>query len=488
MTTLPTSEKLSFMMDLYSAAASANFFTDTKQDETVCWFDLSFRKLPELGGFCITAGLRQVADILENLHFEEEELRELKNRGCPESFLDYLRHFHFCCDIWAVPEGTPVFPGEPVLKVRGPAVQAQMIETILMQTINHQSLIATKANRIVRAAQGRRVVEFGARRAQGATAALSGARAAYIGGCSATTCAAGALMHGIPTFGTMTHNYIQMFPNEYEAFTAYAKAFPDQCVLLIDTYSTLRSGLPNAIRVFNEVLLPMGKRPCGVRIDSGDLAYLSKKVRRELNEAGFPDCDIIASNSLDEHIIREMIQHGARVDTFMVGEKLITSNEAPIFPGVYKLTAIEKDGEILPIIRLAENVEKITTPCPKLLWRLFDMETGKAIADLMSTQDEDLSNCESYLLFDPDYTWKRKEVRNFVARQLLTPFFKDGKCVYKFPALKDTRFYCAQQVDSLWEEVLRFEYPHNYYVDLSQKLWDIKNNLIRKIRNGGGES
>ena len=487
MNALASFDKLSMMMDFYSSAATANAFRGEGADEAICWFDLSFRKTPELGGFCITAGLRQVADILENLHFTEEELSYLASQGCPESFLAYLRTFRFSCDIWAVPEGTPVFAGEPVLKVRGPAVQAQLIETILMQTMNHETLIATKANRIVRAAQGRRVVEFGARRAQGATAAMQGARAAYIGGCSATTCAKSAMAYGIPHFGSMTHNYIQMFDSEYEAFRAYAEAFPDNCVLLIDTYSTLHSGLPNAIRVFNEVLLPRGKRPVGVRLDSGDLAYLSKKVRRILNEAGFPDCDIIASNSLDEQIIREMVQHGARVDTFLVGEKLITSSTAPVFPGVYKLTATEKSGEIKPVIRLSENVEKITTPCPKLLWRLFDMETGKAIADLMTTEDEDISACRSYRLFDPDYTWKQKEVENFVARQLLTPFFKDGKCVYRFPALKEVRDYCMQQVDSLWEEVLRFEYPHNYYVDLSQKLWDIKNNLIQTMRGRNAE-
>lgn len=479
-----TTFALSMMMDFYSSAATASFFKDKANLEKITWFDLSFRKAPELGGFCITAGLKQVADILSNLAFDKDDIEYLAAQGCPEAFLDYLENFRFSCDIWAVPEGTPVFAGEPILKVKGPALQAMLIETVLLQTMNYQSLIATKANRIVRAAQGRKVIEFGARRAQGASAALEGARSAYIGGCSATTCAQSSMKFGIPNFGSMTHNYIQMFPTEYEAFKAYAEAFPDNCVLLIDTYNTVHSGLKNAIKVFNEVLLPMDKRPKGVRIDSGDLAYLSKKVRRTLNESGFPDCDIIASNSLDEHIIREMMQHGARVDSFMVGEKLITSHSSPSFPGVYKLVATEENGEITPVIRLAENVEKIMTPCPKLLWRLFDMETGKAVADLMTTEDEDISLCKSYKLFDPDYTWKKKTVENFVARQLLTPFFKDGKCIYNFPELKDVRYYCAQQVDSLWEEVQRFEFPHNYYVDLSQKLWDIKNELIEKMRNG----
>lgn len=469
---------LSMMMDFYSAAASA----DPRFDDTTAWFDLSFRKLPELGGFCIIAGLEQAAKILENLHFTEEEIEDLRAQGCPDFFTERLKNFQFSCDIWAVPEGTPVFAGEPIVKVHGPLYQAQMIETLLLQSINFQTMIATKANRIVRAAQGRRVIEFGARRAHGSDAAVLGARAAYIGGCCATSCYQSAISQNIPYFGSLTHNYIQQFSGEYEAFSAYAQAFPSHCVLPIDTYSTLHSGLPNAIRVFREVLLPKGERPKGVRIDSGDLAYLSKKIRRELNDAGFPDCDIIASNALDEHIIREMIQHGARVDAFMVGEKLITSERAPVFPGVYKLTAIEKNGVITPIIKLSENVEKMTPPGPKKLWRLFDMETGKAEADVITTEDEDLSQAETYRLFDPDYTWKTKEVKNFVSRQLLMPIFQKGKRISEFPPLHELRYYCAKQVDSLWEEVLRFEYPHNYYVDLSQKLWDIRHDLISEMR------
>ncbi|MBR1811473.1 MAG: nicotinate phosphoribosyltransferase [Clostridia bacterium] len=478
---------VSMMMDFYAAAATAGALKDGKPDETMAWFDLFFRKTPKLGGFCITAGLQQTAEILCGLQFTDRELAYLQAQGCPAAFTDYLKNFKFSCDVWAVPEGTPVFPGEPVVKVKGPVIQAMLIETVLMQTMNFQSLIATKANRIVRAAQGRKVIEFGARRAQGASAAVLGARAAYIGGCAATTCAESAYAFDIPIFGAMNHNFVQLFDSEYEAFAAYAKAFPDDCVLLIDTYGTLSAGLPNAIRVFNEVLVPMGKRPRGVRIDSGDLAYLSKKVRRILNEAGFPDCDIIASNALDEHIMREMIQHGARVDTFLVGEKLITSADVPAFPGIYRIVARERDGAAAPVLKLAENVEKIATPCPKLLWRLFDMETGKAVADLLTTEDEDISGLREYHLFDPDYTWKRKTVTNFVARQLLTPLFENGKCVYKFPPLPEIRYYCAQQVDALWEEVLRFEYPHNYYVDLSQKLWNIKNDLISSMRGENSE-
>ncbi len=475
--------KISMMMDFYSSAAAAHAFDGGVPDERIVWFDLSFRKDLRLGGFCITAGLEQFAEAIRSLSFDEEELSYLAAQGCPAAFTDYLRSLRFSCDIWAVPEGTPVFPNEPVVKVRGPAIQALLIETVLMQTMNYQSLIATKASRIVRAAQGRRVVEFGARRAQGASAAVWGARAAYIGGCAGTTCAKAAMMLGIPRYGSMTHNFVELFDSEYDAFKAYAKAFPDQCVLLIDTFGALDSGLPNAIRVFDEVLAPLGKRPVGVRIDSGDLAYLSKRVRRILNEAGYPDCDVIASNALDEHIIGEMIRNGARVDTFMVGEKLITGGDVSYFPGVYKLVAREKDGEAEPILQLSENVSKIVTPAPKLLWRLYDMETGKAVADLLTTEDEDVSRKKEYRLFDPDYTWKKKTVTNFVARQLLTPLFSGGECVYPFPALPEIRSYCAQQTDALWEEVLRFEYPHNYYVDLSQKLWDIKNGLIEKLRS-----
>ncbi|MBQ6163838.1 MAG: nicotinate phosphoribosyltransferase [Clostridia bacterium] len=475
--------KISMMMDFYSAAAAAHAFDGEAPDERIVWFDLSFRKDPRLGGFCVTAGLEQAAQALEELSFDEEELSYLSEQGCPAAFTDYLRNMRFSCDIWAVPEGTPVFPNEPVVKVRGPAIQTLLIETLLMQTMNYQSLIATKASRIVRAAQGRRVVEFGARRAHGASAAVCGARAAYIGGCAGTTCVEAAMTLSIPRYGSMTHNFVEMFDSEYEAFKAYAKAFPDQCVLLIDTFGALRSGLPNAIRVFDEVLAPMGKRPVGVRIDSGDLAYLSKRVRRTLNEAGYPDCDVIASNALDEHIIAEMIRNGARVDTFMVGEKLITGGDVSYFPGVYKLVARETDGKAEPVLQLSENVSKIVTPAPKLLWRLYDMETGKAVADLLTTEDEDVSQEKEYKLFDPDYTWKKKTVTNFVARQLLTPVFEDGECVYRFPSLDEIRSYCAQQTDALWEEVLRFEYPHNYYVDLSQKLWDIKNGLIEKLRS-----
>lgn len=474
-------EKFNLMMDFYEAAMANGFIANGMKD-TICWFDMFFRASPKLGGFCIMAGTQQLCECLSSLEFDDSDIEFLREKGASEVFIEYLKNFKFQCDIWAVPEGTPVFAGEPIVKVRGPILQALLIETMVLLTINHQTLIATKANRIVRAAQGRSVIEFGSRRAHGAQAAILGARAAYIGGCSATTNAQAAKIFDIPVFGGMSHTWIQAFDSEKEAFCAYAREYPDNCVLLADTYDTLNSGVPNAIEAFKEELLTRGYRPKGIRIDSGDLAYLSKKIRRMLNDAGFPDCDIYASNSLDEYIIREMLGHGARVDTFLVGERLITSSDEPVFGGVYKLAAIEKDGKVINRIKLSENVSKITTPCPKLLWRLFDMETGKAIADLLTLENENVSELTEYELFDPDYAWKRKTVNNFVARQLLVPVFEKGQAVYSSPSLSDIRSYCAEQVDTLWEEVLRFENPHNYYVDLSKELWLEKQRLIDESR------
>ena len=474
--------KCDLLFDFYEIAQSNGFFANGI-DETVVWFDMFFRPAKEMGGFCIMAGVETFAQYIKNLNFSEDDLEFLKNKGMSDAFIEYLRNFKFTCDIWAVPEGTPIFANEPVIKVHGPIIQAQMLETIILLTVNHQSLIATKANRITRSAQGREIIEYGSRRAHGISAALNGARSAYIGGCCATTNVSAAKQYSIPLFGSMSHTWVHMFDSEYEAFTAFAKLYPDDCVLLIDTYDTMDKGLPNAIKAFNDILVPMNKRPKGVRIDSGDLAYLSKKIRRVLNEAGFPDCNIYACNSLDEYIIRDMLQNGARIDSFLVGERLITSASNPVMNGVYKLSAIEKDGQIIPKIKISENVSKITTPYPKLLWRLFDNETGKAIADVLTMEDEDLSECNEYELFDPDYTWKKKNVSNFVARQLLVKIFDNGKLIYSFPNPKDIRNYCAEQIDTLWEEVVRFEYPHNYYVDLSQKLWNKKHELIDECFN-----
>ncbi|MBQ6864530.1 MAG: nicotinate phosphoribosyltransferase [Clostridia bacterium] len=472
-----------FLFDFYELT-QANGFMAEGIDETIAWFDVYFRPAKELGGFFIAAGIESVCDYINSLHFTQEDLAFLQKLGLSESFIEYLRTFRFSCDIWAVPEGTPVFANEPVVKIRGPVIQAQMLETIMLLSLNHQTLAATKANRIVRSAQGREVIDFGLRRAHGPDAAAYAAKASYIAGSVATSNVAAAQLYDIPAFSSMSHTWVQLFDSEKQAFAAFARQYPDNCVLLIDTYDVIDSGLPNAIEVFNEVLVPMGKRPKGVQIDSGDLAYLSKKIRRILNEAGFPDCNIYASNSLDEFIIRDMLQNGARVDGFLVGERILTAAPAPVMGGVFKLTAIEKDNEIIPKIKVSENVSKISTPCPKLLWRLFDNETGKAIADLLTLEDEDISSCQQYELFDPDYVWKRKTVSGFVARQLLVPYYKNGQDIHKKKSPAHIRAYCTEQIDSLWEEVVRFEYPHNYYVDLSQKLWNCKQKLIDDYYNG----
>ena len=475
------SADLSMMTELYEFTLADGYFSAGMQDTVAC-FDLFFRRVPDGGGFAVMAGLEQVIAYLKNLHFTESDLAFLRGKGISEPFLDYLRDFKFACDVWAIPEGTPIFPNEPIVKVRGPVVQAQMIETMLLLCINQQSLIATKANRLVRAAHGTAVAEFGARRAQGTNIAVCGARAAYIGGCVATSGVVAARDFGIPTIQTMIHSWVQMFDSEYEAFCAYARAYPDDCTFVVDTYDTLRSGVPNAIRAFNDVLLPLGKRPKSVRIDSGDITYLSKRVRKMLDEAGYPDCDIMASNSLDEHIISDMLSQGAKVDCFIVGERLITSASTPLFSGVYKLCAVEKDGRIIPKINLSENVKKITIPSSKSVYRLFDMDSGKAIADVLTPDSEEIDDTKPYELFDPDFTWKRKEIENYVARPLLVKIFDKGECVYTSPALSEIRDYCAEQIDKLWDEVKRFENPHKYYVDLSEKLWEIRKLLIEEYK------
>lgn len=475
------STDLSMMTELYEFTLADGYFSAGMQDTVAC-FDLFFRRVPDGGGFAVMAGLEQVIAYLKNLHFTESDLAFLRGKGISEPFLDYLRDFKFACDVWAIPEGTPIFPNEPIVKVRGPVVQAQMIETMLLLCINQQSLIATKANRLVRAAHGTAVAEFGARRAQGTNIAVCGARAAYIGGCVATSGVVAARDFGIPTIQTMIHSWVQMFDSEYEAFCAYARAYPDDCTFVVDTYDTLRSGVPNAIRAFNDVLLPLGKRPKSVRIDSGDITYLSKRVRKMLDEAGYPDCDIMASNSLDEHIISDMLSQGAKVDCFIVGERLITCASTPLFSGVYKLCAVEKDGRIIPKINLSENVKKITIPSSKSVYRLFDMDSGKAIADVLTTDSEEIDDTKPYELFDPDFTWKRKEIENYVARPLLVKIFDKGECVYTSPSLSEIRDYCAEQIDSLWDEVKRFENPHKYYVDLSEKLWEIRKLLIEEYK------
>ena len=481
-----TAEKLNMTMlcDFYELTMGNGYFRNGYKDR-ITYFDVFFRKVPDQGGFAIAAGLEQLIDYIENLHFSEEDIAYLRGRNlfC-EEFLDYLRNFRFTGDIYAIPEGTPVFPREPLVVVRAPSIEAQLIETFTLLTINHQSLIATKANRICRAANGRTVLEFGSRRAQGADAAIIGARAAYIGGCAGTACTISDQLYGVPAGGTMAHAWVQMFDTEYEAFKTYCETYPTNATLLVDTYNTLKSGVPNAIRAFNEVLRPMGISKCGIRLDSGDMAYLSQKARKMLDEAGWPECQISVSNSLDELLIQNLLLQGAQIDMFGVGERMITAKSEPVFGGVYKLTAVENDkGEIIPKIKCSENVEKITIPHFKKVYRLYNKDNGKAIADYMTVHDEVVDENEPLILFDPYATWKTKNVCNFEARELLVPVFLNGKKVYQSPSLKDIQAYCKQQVNTLWDEIKRFDNPQTYYVDLSQKLWDIQQELLRKNRN-----
>ncbi len=471
-------QNYTMLCDYYELTMANGYFQLGKADE-ISYFDVFFRRIPDGGGFAIAAGLEQVIEYIKDLHFTEDDIAYLRSRSCfSEEFLRYLRDFRFTGDIFAIPEGTPIFPGEPILTVRAPAVQAQFIETYLLLALNHQSLIATKANRIVRASQGRAVSEFGSRRAQGADAAILGARAAYIGGCSATACTISDRDYKIPAVGTMAHSWVQMFDNEYDAFVSYCKTYPHNATLLVDTYDTLKSGVPNAIKAFKDVLLPQGITKCGIRLDSGDIAYLTKKARKMLDEAGLTECKIVVSNSLDENIIRDIIHQGAQVDSFGVGERLITAKSDPVFGGVYKLVAKEEDGVITPKIKISENAGKITNPHFKKVYRIFDKTTSTAIADLLCVYDEVIDESEPLELFDPQDTWKRKTVTDYVAKELLVPVFLGGECVYKTPDIKEIQDYCRNQVANLWEEVRRFENPHRYYVDLSQKLWDIKMNLL----------
>ena len=468
------------LCDFYEFTMGNGYLKQGKQDTVSC-FDLYFRKVPDQGGFAIAAGLQSVIEYIKDLHFEEEDIEYLRSKKLfTEDFLDYLANFKFTCDVRAVPEGTPIFPNEPIVTVKGPAIQAQLLETMLLIAINHQSLIATKSHRIVKAAKGRPVFEFGSRRAQGTNAAILGARAAYIAGCEGTACAVCEQLYGIPAIGTMAHSWIQMFDSEYEAFKAYAEQYPTACTLLVDTYSVLKSGVPNAIRVHKEILEPLGHKLSGIRIDSGDVAYLSKKARKMLNDAGLTDCKIFVSNSLDEYIIRDILSQGAEVDCFGVGERLITSKSEPVFGGVYKVVAVEEEGKMIPKIKCSENVEKITTPCEKEVWRLYSNTTGQMLADLIAERGEEFDFTKPIELFHPDFPWKRKTFEDYTAKKLLVPIFEQGKPVYESPTTREIRDYCAEQTSHLWEEVARFENPEHYYVDLSQHLWETKRGLLMK--------
>ncbi|MBP5166714.1 MAG: nicotinate phosphoribosyltransferase [Oscillospiraceae bacterium] len=469
------------LFDFYELTMGNGYYLSGMHQKTV-YFDLFFREVPDGGGFAIAAGLEQIIDYIEHLHFDKKDIEYFRSKGCfDEQFLRWLKYFRFTGDIWAVPEGTPVFPGEPVITVRAPAVEAQLIETYLLLAFNHQSLIATKANRIVRAAQGRPVLEFGSRRAQGADAAVIGARAAYIGGCAGTACTMTDQLYGVPAGGTMAHSWVQMFDTEYDAFKTYCEIYPDNAILLVDTYNTLKSGVPNAIKAIKEVLVPKGITSFGIRMDSGDISYLSKQARKMLDEAGLQNCKIVASNALDERLISDLLMQGACVDTFGVGERLITAKSSPVFGAVYKLAAVEaEDGKIVPKIKISENTAKITTPHFKKVYRLYENDSGKAIADQICVYDEVIDDSQPLTIFDPMAVWKTKTLTDFTAQELLVPIFKGGKLVYKKPSLKEIREYCAGQIELQWDEVKRFENPHEYYVDLSEKLWVIKRELLNE--------
>jgi len=468
-------ETYALLTDFYELTMAQGYFKNGKAEQTA-YFDMYFRDVPDGAGYAIVAGLEQLIEYMQNLKFTTEDIDFLRSTGTfGEEFLQYLSGFKFTCDVWAIPEGTPVFPNEPIITVRGNIIEAQLIETMLLITVNHQSLIATKASRIVKAAGGKPVIEFGSRRAQGSAAALYGARAAYIGGAAGTSCTLAQKRFGIPAVGTMGHSWVQSFANEYEAFLAYARLYPNDCTLLADTYNTLKSGVPNAIRVFDELNIKNG----GIRVDSGDMAYLSRRAREMLDAAGYENAKIVASNSLDEYIIRDLITQGARIDVFGVGERLITSKSSPVFGGVYKLTALEAGGEIIPKIKVSENVAKITTPYFKKVYRLFGGEDGMALADVLTAFDEDIGCSGEYEIFDPEHTWKRKTLSNFTAKELQAKIFDGGNLVYASPDIREIQGYCKEQLGKIYDEVKRFENPHKYYVDLSQKLWDIKYGMLR---------
>lgn len=471
---------LSMLTDFYELTMG-NGYLKSGMADTVAYFDMFFRKIPDAGGFVINAGLEQLVEYFQNLCFEDEDIEFLRSKGIfSEEFLDYLKNFKFSCDVWAIPEGTPVFPHEPLLTIRGPIIQCQLVETMVLLTINHQSLIATKSNRVVRAANGRGVMEFGSRRAQGYDGALLGARAAYIGGCIGTACTLAEKEYGVPALGTMAHSWVQSFDTEYEAFKAYAETYPDGTLLLVDTYNTLKSGVPNAIKIHNEVLKPMGKSLSGIRIDSGDLAYLSKEARKMLDSAGLFDCKIVASSSLDEYLIRDIISQGAEVDLFGVGENLITSKSSPVFGGVYKIVAVEKEGEIVPRIKLSDNPEKVTTPGYKRVYRFYDTKSDKARGDLLTMPNETIDTSREYVLFDPVHTWKKTVLKDYYVKELQVQVFKDGELVYKLPTLPEIKAYSEREVSKLWDEMMRFEFPQKYHVDLSEQLWELKMNMLQK--------
>lgn len=469
-------EKLNLTMltDFYEITMANGYHSSGMADD-IAYFDMFFRKIPDGGGYAIFAGLEQVIEYLKGLEFTEEDIEYLRSKKIfNEEFLKYLANFEFKCDVWAVPEGSIVFPNEPLITVRGPVMQAQFVETMILLLINHQSLIATKASRIVRSAAGRPVMEFGTRRSHSTAAAIYGARAAYIGGCSGTACTVADRDFGIPALGTMAHSWVQMYDDEYEAFKKYAEIYPTNCTLLVDTYDVLKSGVPTAIKVFKE----MKPAKMGIRIDSGDIAYLTKKARKMLDDAGLQECSIVVSNSLDEYIIRDVINEGACIDSLGVGERLVTASSQPVFGGVYKLSALEKDGQMIPKIKVSENVEKITNPGFKSLYRLYDKDDNRMLADVITLDSEVIPEEDGYEIFDPSAVWKRKKVDNFYAKNMRIQIFEGGKCIYDSPSIDEIKAYCKKELESIWDEMKRFENPQTYYVDLSYDLWKLKNDML----------
>ena len=474
---------LTMLVDFYELTMGNGYFEKNIEDK-IAYFDMYFRRVPDGGGYCIMAGVEQLIEYLSSLKFTDDDINYLRSKNIfSEAFLEYLRNFKFSCDVWAVPEGNPVFPNQPLVTVRGPVVQAQFVETMILLTINHQTLIATKANRICRAAKGRTVMEFGSRRAQGYDGAIYGARAAMVGGCDSTACTIADQRFDIPAVGTMAHSWVQLFDTEYEAFRTWAEVYPDNCLLLIDTYNVLKSGLPNAIKVFDEVLKPQGKRPTGIRIDSGDITYLSKQCRKMLDDAGYSDCKIVVSNSLDEYIITDVLTQGACIDSFGVGERLITAKSEPVFGGVYKLVAVEKEGKIIPKIKISENNEKITNPGFKKTVRIFDKDSHKAIADLIMLHDEVIDESLPLTIFHPIHTWKKKNITNYYVKDLMVKIFDNGRPMYNSPSVMEIREFSNLETEKLWPEVLRFENPHEYPVDLSDNLWSLKQTLLHSATN-----
>lgn len=469
------------LIDFYELTMANGYFEAGYLNQIV-YFDLFFRRVPDGGGYVIAAGLEQIIDYIKKLYFSESDIDYLRTKSLfSEEFLTYLKSFKFTGDLYAVKEGTPVFPNEPILTIRANVIEAQILETYLLIMINHQSLIATKASRIVRAADSRPIIEMGSRRAHGPSAAILGARASYIGGVIGTACVSADLEYQVPAAGTMAHSWIQLFESEYEAFEQFCKLYPHNAILLVDTYNVLKSGVPNAIKAIKKVLLPQGIKKAAIRLDSGDLAYLSKEARKMLDKAGLNFVKIVASNSLDEFEITKLLGQKAQIDIFGVGERLITSKSDAVLGGVYKLVATIKDNEIIPKIKISENESKITNPHYKKVYRLFDRTNNKALADVLMVFDETIDDTNEYEIFDPDFTWKRKMLSNFYKEELLTPIFLNGVLVYQVPTIEEIRRHCLFELSRLWDEVKRFENPHEYYVDLSPKLWDIKYKMINEI-------